>query len=125
MKIFIVDDSQLDRKLLIRTLEKSGVQNEILQAEDGESALEILAVEYDQICLMFLDWQLRKIDGLEILKRMARDPKTASLPIVMLTSASSLESEEIAQLLNPKLAASVVKPLDPDKVVEVALPLIK
>lgn len=125
MKIIIVDDSQLDRKLLMATLQKSGIKNEFLQADDGETALEILDSQSDQICLVFLDWQLPKIDGLEVLKRIARNPKTESLPIIMLTSASSPESEEIAQLLNPNLKAFVMKPLDPKKVVEAALPHIK
>ena len=121
MKILVVDDSDLDRKLLITTLEKSGVASEFLQAESGESALEIIDAEIDNICLMFLDWQLPKIDGLEVLKRVARNPKTESLPIIMLTSASSPESKEIAQLLNPNLKAFVMKPLDPEKIIEAAL----
>lgn len=125
MKIIVVDDSQIDRKLLVTTLQKSGIENEILQAEDGETALEILDSQSDQICLMFLDWQLPKIDGLEVLKRVANNPKTESLPIIMLTSSRSPESEEIAQLLNPNLKAFVMKPLNPEKVVEAALPHIK
>ncbi len=64
MKIFVVDDSDLDRKLIIRTLQKAGVENEILQAADGKEALETLEAEYENICLMFLDWQLPKVDGL-------------------------------------------------------------
>ena len=125
MKICVVDDSQLDRKLLIATLQKSGIENEFLQADDGEEALEILDAESDHICLVFLDWQLPKMDGLEVLKRIAKNPKTESLPIIMLTSAISPESEEIAQLLNPNLKAFITKPLDPEKVVKAALPHIK
>jgi len=125
VKIFIVDDSQMERKLLVRILQKAGVENEILQAEDGQEALDILEAEHNNICLMFLDWQIPKVDGLEILKRVAKNPETASLPIVMLTSTSSPESEEIAHLLNPNLAAFVVKPVDPEKIMEIALPHIK
>ena len=125
MKIFIIDDSQLDRKLLIRSLQRAGIENEILEADDGAAALDILDKEHEDICLIFLDWQLPKVDGLEILKRIARNPKTASLPIVMLTSASSPEDEEIVRLLNPNLTAFIVKPLDPKKIVEIALPHIK
>lgn len=125
MKILVVDDSQLDRKLLIATLQKSGVDNDFLQAEDGEDALEILDAEGGNICLMFLDWQLPKIDGLEVLKRTARNSKTESLPVIMLTSASSPESKEIAQLLNPNLKAFIMKPLDPEKITEASLPHIK
>lgn len=125
MKILIVDDSLLDRQLLAGTLQKAGVGNEILQAADGETALETLKAERGDICLMFLDWQMPKIDGLEILKRVARNPETAALPVVMLTSASSPEDEEIARLLNPHLAGFIVKPLDPEKAVRIALPYIK
>ena len=125
MKIFIVDDSKLDRKLLIRSLQKAGIKNEILQATDGEAALDTLNAEYANICLMFLDWQLPKIDGLEILKRIAQNPNTASLPIVMLTARESQESEDAARLLHPNLTAFVVKPLDTQRVIEVALPHIK
>jgi len=124
MKILIVDDSQIDRKLLISTLQKAGVENEILQADDGEAALDMLDTDCENICLMFLDWQLPKIDGLEVLKRVARNPKTESLPVIMLTSSITPESEEIAYLLNPNLKAFVMKPLIPEKVVEVALPHI-
>ena len=76
MKIFVVDDSEGNRKLLISTLRKAGIKNDILEAADGESAIEILNSESEAICLVFLDWQLPKIDGLEILKRLARNPKT-------------------------------------------------
>ena len=125
MKIFVIDDSQLDRMILIKSLQKAGIENEILEATDGEEALEILEKEHGQICLVFLDWQLPKVDGLEILKRIAQNPQTASLPVIMSTSASSPEDEEIARLLNPNLTAFVVKPLDPETIVERALPHVK
>jgi len=125
LKILVVDDSQIDRKLLISTLQKSGIENEFLQAENGEDALEILDSQSGQICLIFLDWQLPKIDGLEVLKRVAQNPKTESLAVIMLTSSSNPESREIAHLLNPNLRAFVMKPLVPESIVEVALPHIK
>jgi CheY-like chemotaxis protein len=39
MKILIVDDSELDRRLLVRILQKAEIKNEILQATDGEQGL--------------------------------------------------------------------------------------
>jgi hypothetical protein len=43
----------------------------------------------------------------------------------MLTSAKSPDSEEIAQMLNPNLKAFIMKPIEPAKVIEIALPHIK
>jgi len=125
VKILIVDDSPLDRKLLIRTLQKSGVDNEIIEATDGEAALEVLESDCAEMCLMFLDWQLPKIDGLEILKQIARNPKTKNLSVIMLTSTVSPDNEDLAQMLNPKLVALMTKPIDPERIMEVALPYIK
>lgn len=115
----------MERKLLATSLQKAGIKNEILEAADGKVALDILDHEHEDIGLVFLDWQLPKIDGLEILKRIAQNPKTESLPVVMSTSANSPEDEEIARLLNPKLAAFIVKPLDPKTVVKLALSYVK
>ena len=125
MDILVVDDSEMNRQLLISTLKKAGVQNDIHQAEDGEGALKILKKKHKKLCLVFLDWQLPGIDGLEVLKQMAQDKNMKELPIIMLTSAKSPESEEIAQLLNPNLKSFIMKPLDPEKIVEISLPLIK
>jgi len=125
MKILVVDDSDMNRQLLISTLQKAGIKNDILEAVDGEIALKILKKKHNNICLIFLDWQLPNIDGLEVLKRIARNPETETMPVIMLTSATSPESEEIAHLLNPHLKAFIMKPLDPEKIVKVSLPYIK
>jgi len=125
VKILIVDDSDLNRRLLIETMKNARIKNEILEAADGETAMDMLEKESEHICLVFLDWQLPRIDGLEVLKRMAQNAKAKSLPVIMLTSAKSPESEEIAQLLNPNLKAFIVKPLDPKNIVELALPHLK
>jgi len=125
MKILIVDDSEMNRQLLISSLQKAGIDNDIIESETGEDALENLEKLHDQICLVYLDWQLPKIDGLEVLKRMAQNPKTNAIPVIMLTSATSPESREIAHLLNPNLKAFIMKPLEPDNIAEVSAPLIK
>ena len=67
MKILIVDDSLLDRKLLMRILIKGGITQEILQAEDGEQGMETLANNYKDVCLILLDWQMPKISGIELM----------------------------------------------------------
>src|SRR6202142_4489541 len=97
MKILIVDDSLLDRKLLIRILMKSGISQEILQAEDGEQAMEILAVNYMDICLVLLDWQMPKVSGIELMAGMVKIPELSSLPIIMVTASGSEENKRTAR----------------------------
>ena len=115
MKILIVDDSTLDRKLLIRILMKAGITNEILQAEDGEQALEVLAKNYQDIGLILLDWQMPKMSGIELMMGLVRVPVLASIPVIMVTASGSEENQKLAREVNPRLAGYIVKPYKPEQ----------
>jgi CheY-like chemotaxis protein len=125
MKILIVDDSLLDRKLLSRTLTNSGVKNEILQADSGEAALQIIAENLGQLCLMFLDYQMPNMSGVELMQGLMNVPATAGIPIVMCTASSSEESKAAAYGVNPKLAGYITKPYKPDEVRAVIQPYVQ
>jgi two-component system, chemotaxis family, chemotaxis protein CheY len=125
MKILVVDDSALDRKLLIRTLIKAEVQQEILQAEDGEQALEVLANNYQDIGLVLLDWQMPKMNGIELMAGMTKIPVLASIPIVMVTASGTEDNKKLAKDINPVLAGYIVKPYKPDQLLEVIRPYLK
>src|SRR5271167_3127910 len=103
MKILIVDDSLLDRKLLIRVLMKSGITQEVLQAENGEQAMEILASNHMEICLVLLDWQMPKISGIELMAGMVKIPELSAIPIIMVTASGSDENKRAAHQVNPNL----------------------
>ena len=115
MKIFVVDDSLLDRKLLIRVLMKSGISQEILQAENGEQAMEVLAVNYMDICLILLDWQMPKVSGIELMAGMVKIPELSKMPIIMVTASGSEENKRMAHQINPHLAGFIVKPYKPEE----------
>jgi two-component system chemotaxis response regulator CheY len=125
MKILIVDDSLLDRKLLIRVLMKSGVTQEILQAEDGEQATEVLAGSYKDICLILLDWQMPKISGIELMAGMVKIPELSNMPIIMVTASGSDENKRTAYQVNPHLAGYLVKPYKPEEVMAAIKPYLR
>jgi two-component system chemotaxis response regulator CheY len=125
MKILVVDDSLLDRKLLIRALMKSGISQEILQAEDGEQAMEILAVNYQDICLVLLDWQMPKVSGIELMAGMVKIPELATIPIIMVTASGSDENKRSAHQINPKLAGFLVKPYKPEDLLTAVKPFLR
>ena len=125
MKILAVDDSTLDRKLLIRTLIKAEIGQEILQAEDGEQALEVLASNYQDICLIFLDWQMPKMSGIELMAGLVKIPALASIPIIMVTASGSAENRKLAYEINPKLAAYITKPYKYEDMIAAVKPHLK
>ncbi len=125
MKILIVDDSLLDRKLLSKTLLNSGVKNEILQADNGETALGVIAEHLGEICLMFCDYQMPNMSGLELMEGLVKVPATSQIPIVMVTASAAEESKKAAYAVNPKLVGYVIKPYKPDEVLAVIKPYVQ
>lgn len=125
MKILVVDDSLLDRKLLIRVLMKSGITQEFLQAEDGEQAMEMLASNYLDICLILLDWQMPKISGIELMSGIVKVSELATIPIIMVTASSSPENKRAAYQVNPNLAGYVVKPYRTEDFITVIKPHLR
>ena len=68
-KILITDDSEINRMILIDMLEQD---YDIVEAEDGEEAIEILKKQGDSIDLLLLDCVMPKKDGFEVLSEMGR-----------------------------------------------------
>jgi two-component system response regulator len=88
-RILLVEDTPDDEDLIILSLRKSGVLNEIDVARDGEEAVKYLFSRTpDKLpTVVLLDLKLPKIDGLEVLKRIRGDERTRLLPVVILTSS--------------------------------------
>ncbi|MBF0330712.1 MAG: response regulator [Candidatus Omnitrophica bacterium] len=125
MKIIVVDDSLLDRKLLTRTLVNLGVKNEILQADNGEAGLSLIASNLGDIALIFLDYQMPIMTGIEVMEGLVGVPATADLPIIMVTASASEESKQVAYSANPNLVGYVLKPFKPDQILAVIKPYVQ
>ncbi len=92
-KILVVEDEKNIVRVVTYNLEREGYQVSV--AKDGEEALEKAGRELPDLIL--LDLMLPKMDGLEVCRQLRAQPKTAQLPIIMLT-AKTQESDRIVGL---------------------------
>ncbi len=94
--ILLVEDNPDDEALTLRALQKNNIMNDIVVARDGVEALDYLFgtgthLDRDiniQPELILLDLKLPKLDGLEVLKNIRKNPKTALHPVVILTTSN-------------------------------------
>jgi CheY-like chemotaxis protein len=91
--VLIVDDDPFIRKLIATTLEDvAGF--ELLQASNGEEAVELAGQASPQI--VFLDIDMPKLNGIDACRRLRDQPTSADATIVMLTAAAGDEAEREA-----------------------------
>ena len=91
MKILLVEDSKFLRMATERALTTAGY--EVISAGDGEQALR-LAREHTP-ALILLDVMLPKMSGPDVLKVLKKDPATAAIPVMMLTSLSQKNAAQL------------------------------
>ena len=109
--ILIVDDEPDAVDLLAFNLQKAGFKTVV--ARDGAAALEKARDLLPSLIL--LDLMLPQVDGTEVCKRLRAEPKTAAIPVIMLTA----KAEEIDRILGLELGADdyVTKPFSPRELV--------
>ena len=86
--ILVVDDESRIRKLLKDFLSVKGYQ--ILEAEDGEKAIEVFEENRNKIKLILLDVMMPKLDGWSVLRKIRQD---SNLPVIMLTARGEEQDE--------------------------------
>lgn len=124
-KILVVDDSDLERELLIEVMKGAGVVNDFLQARTGEDAIQTLGSRYKEIGLIMLDWQMPQMSGMEFMEAVVKVPSVANTPIIMVTASGTEENKKKAYNVNPNLVGYVVKPYTPESVLEVSYPFVQ
>lgn len=107
-RILIVEDNPLNRYLVTFLLEQQGY--ELLVAEDGERALQML--EDDAPDLILMDMQLPKVDGYEATRRIKSDDRFRGIPLVALTAHSMHRDKQRA--IDAGCDEFVTKPVDAD-----------
>lgn len=121
VEILLVEDDPDDLGLTLRALKEEHVSNRIQVARYGEEALDYIFcrgpyAERDPNChprLILLDLKLPKVDGLEVLDQIKRNPHTNTIPVVILTS--SKQEQDLVRGYHLGANSYIQKPVDFDQ----------
>lgn len=107
MKILLVDDSAVARKMITPLLKNYFHSVSFFEASDGHEALEIL--QSTDIDFVFLDWNMPNMNGEQVLDNIRSDEKFNSLKIIMVTTEGG--KEKVSRLVKKGVNGYVVKPI--------------
>jgi two-component system chemotaxis response regulator CheY len=111
LKVLVVDDSKIMRRMVVRSLELSGLAvSEVHEAESGAEALEVLHRAWIDVVLC--DVHMPKMTGVELVRKMSEDRLTSDVPIVMVSSDRNQAQMDELQRLGVR--GYVVKPFQPE-----------
>src|ERR1700732_3917121 len=105
-KALVVDDSRAIRMILGKTLRELGY--EVMEAANGQQALDVIALEKTAVSLVLTDWNMPEVHGLELVERLRQDPALSSLVVIMVTTET--EMNQMSAALDAGANEYVMKP---------------
>jgi len=122
--ILLVEDNPDDEALTLRALKRNNILNQVVVAHDGVEALDYLfgtgahagRDTRIQPQIILLDLKLPRIDGLEVLRRLRADPRTALQPVAILTTSN--EESDIVSSYQLGANSFIRKPVDFEQFME-------
>ena len=113
MNILVVDDFSTMRRIIRNILKQMGFSN-ILEAEDGKAALDVLKKE--KIGLIISDWNMPQMTGLDLLKAVRASVEWKDLHFLMITAEG--QKDNVIEAVKYKVSNYIVKPFMPETLVE-------
>ena len=118
--ILLVEDSDDDAELTSKAFKQARIANPIVRARDGVEALDYLFGRnryagrdiHDIPCVVLLDLNMPRLDGIEVLKAIRADQRVKHLPVVILTSSN--EDKDRLEAYDNHANSYVRKPVDYD-----------
>jgi two-component system chemotaxis response regulator CheY len=109
MKVLVVDDSAIMRKVITQILEMLG--HESVPASNGLDAFERLK-EHEDVRLILLDWNMPEMNGIEFLREIKGRPGLSEIPVIMLTTES--ERRKMIEAIEAGAKHYLTKPFQPE-----------
>ncbi len=109
MRILLVDDMATMRRIIRTILAQLGFKN-VVEAEDGEVALQKL--REGNFDFVITDWNMPKMTGLELVQAIRSDEKLKSIPVLMVTAEA--KKENVIAAIKAGVNNYIVKPFTPE-----------
>ncbi|BBG65123.1 chemotaxis response regulator protein-glutamate methylesterase CheB [Hydrogenimonas sp.] len=106
LKVLVVDDDMINRKLMAAMLKKSPMIGELVEASDGQEAITLLR-DLNDIDLVLLDIIMPIMDGIAVLQIMNSDPALQNIPVIVLTTDETKKTEALNSGANDFIAKPV------------------
>jgi CheY-like chemotaxis protein len=114
--VLLAEDDDGHASLIRRNLQRAGCVNTVVHVKDGQEALDYVhcAGPYagrvpDGPLLLLLDLNLPRVDGVEVLRRLKADARTALVPVVMVTTTD--DPREVQRCYDLGCSVYVTKPV--------------
>ena len=115
--VLLVEDDSVDAMTIKRAFKDLNVANPLVHTLNGEEALEYLKSEENKKpCIILLDLNMPRMNGVELLKIIKADDVLKKIPVVVLTT--SRDTEDKVETFGLSVAGYIVKPADYKKFVE-------
>jgi CheY-like chemotaxis protein len=122
--ILIAEDDEGHAALIIKNLERAGINNRIIHFKDGQETLDFLFFRGDGphrekgwCYLLLLDIRMPRADGVEVLRQIKKDKELRKMPIIMVTTTD--DPKEVEKCHDMGCSNYVTKPVDYDQFIGV------
>ena len=105
--VLVVDDSRIMRNIVKNSFAELKIPCLFIEAGNGEQAFSLL--QKYSISIIFLDWNMPQMDGLEFMKKVRAMPSYQELPIIMVTSEAA--KYNVVEALQAGATDYIVKPV--------------
>jgi CheY-like chemotaxis protein len=119
LTILLAEDDDGHARLIERNLHRAGFVNKVLRARDGQEALDLVRAgdgPRNAQFLLLLDINMPRIDGVEVLRQLKADSRTAGIPVIMLTTTD--DPREVERCYRHGCSIYITKPVRYEDFVE-------
>ena len=115
MKILVVDDSGVQRNMIIKIIRDAGFNHDVFEAANGQEAIQVLGTNFVEIGLILCDWNMPVMSGIDFIEGVGKIPVLAKIPLFMVTTEGTDSKVQEAKSKHPNLKGYIVKPFTPDQ----------